>query len=118
MRLDAIRHCRCPHCLEGRIFHSFWGMNERCPVCGIPFERESGYFLMSIFIGYALGVALLIPVNLIVWIFEPPLMTYVVASGVALIVASPFIFRYGRVLWLHIDELLDPHRDDDGRPGG
>jgi hypothetical protein len=88
-------------------------MNDTCAVCGIQFERESGYFLMAIFIGYALDVALLIPLNLIIWIFEPPALWYVYISAAALALTAPWVFRYARVLWLHIDELLDPHRDDE-----
>jgi hypothetical protein len=50
----------CPRCRAGKIFRkSVWlfpGMYERCPVCGLKFEREDGYFLGAMYISYALGI--------------------------------------------------------------
>lgn len=113
MRLRAVRDFRCPFCLQGRIFASFWRMNERCPHCGRPFERESGYFLMSIFIGYLLSGVALLPILGVALLFRPPWYVYVAVSGVALLLLSPFVFRFSRVLWLHLDELLDPREWDE-----
>ena len=31
-------------------------MHERCRACGLKFEREDGYFLGAMYIGYGLGV--------------------------------------------------------------
>ena len=35
---------RCPVCGQGRLFSSWFKMNRQCPVCGLTFEREEGYF--------------------------------------------------------------------------
>lgn len=113
MRLKAILRLRCSHCLEGEVFHTLWGMNARCPVCGVRFEREEGYFLMAIFIGYALGLAAVGPVCLALYLLQTAWLWYVVASGVVLLGLSPLIFRYARVVWLHVDELLDPRETED-----
>ncbi len=45
----GILHHLCPRCRTGRIFGTsifriFPRMHERCPVCGLKFEREQGYF--------------------------------------------------------------------------
>ncbi|MCA9929810.1 MAG: DUF983 domain-containing protein [Anaerolineales bacterium] len=109
---------KCPHCLEGSIFASAMKMNEHCPVCGIKFEREDGYFLVSIFIGYILSFAILIPEMLLLyWLLNPTTWIYVIVASVTLIVAAPLIFRYGRIIWLHIDELLDPRITEDDKLG-
>lgn len=108
MRWRAIVRLRCPHCLRGAVFHSLWGMNPTCPVCGILYEREEGYFLMAIFIGYILGAGALVPLCLALYLSGAPLLWYFLACGLALLALSPLIFRYARVLWLHLDELLDP----------
>ena len=111
-RLVALLKLRCSHCLQGRVFASLWRMHETCPVCGIRFEREQGYFMMAIFVGYVLSIALLAPVLLALYLIGVTLYVYVLASVLVLFLLSPFIFRYGRVIWLHIDEILDPRREN------
>ena len=58
-RLFAIIRCRCPICLKGPVFRSLLGMNSNCPNCGIHYERESGYFLVAMFIAYVIGFVIL-----------------------------------------------------------
>lgn len=110
MRLKALLLLRCPHCLQGAIFYSLLGMHEHCPVCGIKYEREEGYFMMSIFFGYLLGGAAAIIPIIILLILKASLLWHVATVSLVLILLSPFIFRYARGMWLHLDELLDPHR--------
>lgn len=110
-RLVAILRLLCPHCLQGRVFVTLWRMHETCTVCGIRFEREQGYFMMAIFVGYVLSVVALTPVLLALYLSGASLYLYLVASALVLFLLSPYIFRYGRVIWLHIDEMLDPRRN-------
>lgn len=108
MRLKAILQARCPHCMKGEVFSSFLKMHETCPVCGIDFEREHGFFMMAIFFGYILGFMAVVPVLIILFLSDASILAYFVASALVLIPLSPFIFRYSRILWLHLDELMDP----------
>jgi uncharacterized protein (DUF983 family) len=108
MRLRAILRCRCPHCLKGEVFSAFLKMYETCPVCGIEYEREHGFFMMSIFFGYILGFIAVVPVLVVLFLMDASILAYFVVSAVVLIPLSPLIFRYSRVLWLHLDELMDP----------
>jgi hypothetical protein len=39
---------------------------------------------------------------------DASILAYFVVSTIILIPLSPFIFRYSRIIWLHLDELLDP----------
>ena len=110
MRLSAILHTRCPHCLEGEVFSSLWKMHTHCPVCGVEYEREQGYFMMAIFFGYVLGFLAVLPFCIILFLNDAPIIWYFVVSLVVLLLLSPFIFRYSRVLWMHLDELMDPRR--------
>src|SRR5688572_4942778 len=59
--LKAMLLGRCPRCRQGRIFPPFWSlrllsMNPGCEVCGLHFERESGYFVGAMYVSYTLGV--------------------------------------------------------------
>src|SRR5436190_14514542 len=56
---QAILRGVCPRCRQGRIFAKpMWrgilAMHERCPVCGLKFDRESGYFLGAMYFSYLL----------------------------------------------------------------
>ena len=116
MRLLSLLNGKCPHCERAQIFHSFWGMNEHCPHCGIKFEREEGYFSMSIFLGYILAALVAAPVILVVYLLNGSFWTFVIAPSVAIVLAAPFIFRSGRIWWLYVDEWLDPRRpEEEGR---
>lgn len=108
MRFKALLTLHCPHCLQGPIFASLWKMHPTCPVCGVQYEREQGYFMMSIFFGYILGFAALVPAGIILYLSQAPLLWYFIVALIELTVLSPVIFRYARALWMHLDELLDP----------
>lgn len=100
---------RCPHCRKGAVFASFWGMNDTCPHCGIVYERESGFFSMSIFIGYVLALVLAAPVFLLAyWLGAETIWEYLVPASAVVLIATPWIFRYARLIWLYLDEWLDP----------
>lgn len=89
-------------------------MNEDCPHCGIHFEREDGYFMMSVFVGYVMsfviGAAVVVALYFTV---RPSIWGYLIGATVALVLLSPLIFHYARVIWMYIDQLLDPRREDE-----
>ena len=118
MRIKAALQGRCSYCMEAKVFDTFWQMHEHCPNCGIKFEREQGYFMMGVFVGYILAFMVVLPTLLILYLtLKPSIIGYSVGGAVALLAASPWIFRYGRIFWLHIDELLDPRVTDDDKYG-
>src|SRR5471030_1559588 len=59
----AIVHAKCPRCRRGDMFatsmYSFKSqvMNKTCPHCGLTYEREPGYFYVSMLVSYAMFVA-------------------------------------------------------------
>jgi uncharacterized protein (DUF983 family) len=92
---------------------------EDCPHCGIHFEREDGYFMMSVFVGYVMSVVFVVPVLAILYFtIRPSIWGYLIGAAVALLVAFPIIFHYARVIWLFIDQLLDPRREEGERVKG
>ena len=83
-------------------------MHETCPVCQIHYEREDGYWMMSIFIGYIIYFAITIP-TIFAWFFlEWATLPTVIALIVVCLISSPFVFRISRIVWLHVDEVIDP----------
>lgn len=107
-RWKAILARRCPRCLEGAVYQRIFKPNRSCAVCGLVFEREPGYFLGSFYVSYGIGAAVAIPTVLVVlylklafvWLFP------VVAVWVGLF--GPLIVTYSRVIWYHLDHVVDP----------
>jgi hypothetical protein len=86
-------------------------MYERCPFCGLKFERESGYFLGAMYIGYGLGIGALAVLVALVWsLFKWPLMKSLVAGIVLFVPFTPVLTFLARVLWIYMDQAVDPDR--------
>ena len=110
-RLTAVVAGRCPRCLDGRIWRGLFSMNEVCPVCGLRFEREPGYWTGAMVASYALGVPILVVLIFLVWLVTRWDVTFVLAVGDGLfILVAPLVWRYSRIVWLHLDWLVDPVR--------
>jgi uncharacterized protein (DUF983 family) len=108
MRLWALLKRRCPRCLQGQVFVGLFRMHEHCPICGLRFEREPGYFTGAMYLSYGLGIIATAPVWLPMAWLGRSLGEVLLASSALLIVCSPWLFRYARVLWLYLDHALDP----------
>jgi uncharacterized protein (DUF983 family) len=111
-RQSAILLQRCPVCLEGKVFRSFLRTNKDCPVCGIHFERETGYYLSAMFIAYTLGFIVIAPLALYLYFMQTPTLEFSLIVGGTILLLWPIIFRYSRVLWLHADQLMDPRKEE------
>jgi uncharacterized protein (DUF983 family) len=112
-RFGAILGQRCPVCLEGAVFRSFLQSNKECPVCGVRFERESGYYLNAMFVAYVIGFLILAPLALFLYFAGVSPLTFLLIISGVLLVAWPLVFRYSRVIWLHVDQMIDPREPPD-----
>ena len=112
-RLAAIARLRCPICWEGRVFHGIFAMNERCPVCGLTFQREPGYFLGAMYFSYALAIPIILAFTALAYLALPGWHLYqlVLLAWAACVPLIPAVFRYSRVMWLHFDHYFDPQRE-------
>ncbi|WP_158799868.1 DUF983 domain-containing protein [Pedobacter sp. L105] len=113
-KFEAVIHCKCPRCRQGDIFSgkmyalSFKGQttNEYCPHCNLRFEREPGYFYVSMFVSYAMSCAEMISASVGAYILGLALVYdnlwyYVgILLGIVLVL-TPVNYRYSRVILLH-----------------
>jgi uncharacterized protein (DUF983 family) len=84
-------------------------MQENCPVCGLRFLREAGYFLGAMYISYTLGVATVLPVSIVLAIvLEWPLWAVLTVMLVQTLISVPLFLRYSRAIWVHADQYIDP----------
>src|SRR5947209_1498918 len=96
---------RCPRCREGRMFRSTFSMNDPCPVCGMAFEREPGYFFGAMYVSYGLSVLILSPIFFTLqWLLPGwPGTLVVLLAALAYLPFTPAVFRYSRVIWTYFD---------------
>lgn len=112
--LSGIFRQLCPRCRSGRIFRSslYWGfpkMNDRCPVCGLHFNREPGYFLGAMYISYGLALALIFVFGAILWLATSWRVDKIAIWAVVFFLPFvPILTFLSRVLWIYLDQTFDP----------
>jgi uncharacterized protein (DUF983 family) len=106
----AISKAYCPACREGALFThgplhptKFLSVHANCPVCGIAFEPEPGFFWGAMYFNYAFNIAMLTIIGLVLYFgfgVENEYV-YIVAMLVPVLLAIPITARFSRVLWLY-----------------
>jgi uncharacterized protein (DUF983 family) len=108
--MPALINARCPRCRKGDMFTAPMyglkpqGMNKTCPHCGLTFEREPGYFYVSMLVSYAMFVAEMITLAVAISVLTGGSKNPWLYIGIILttgVVLSPFNFRYSRVILLY-----------------
>lgn len=109
-KAGAIISGKCPRCREGEMFKypafnflKFHKMHPDCPVCGLKYEREPGFFFGAMYISYAFSVAIFVVVGVVLsFTGDFPLEVYLLVITGVVALLLPFLFRYSRILFLHI----------------
>jgi len=93
---------RCPGCRTQSMFRGFATLYERCPNCGIKYEREDGAWLGALALGYTAGALAAVLLGLVELRWHPirelglhPLGTIIVVS---LLVTVP-AYRPAKGVW-------------------
>jgi uncharacterized protein (DUF983 family) len=104
MQIQPILRELCPRCHKGKIFRgplwrTYLAMYERCPECGLQYEREQGYFLGAMYFSYALSIPPVLVLVLLLWWLTPWRFDVVlVAAFVGYLPFVPAVTRFARVL--------------------
>jgi uncharacterized protein (DUF983 family) len=112
--VSAILHQMCPKCRAARIFgksifRGFPRMQERCPNCGLKFEREQGYFLGAMYISYGLALLTIVGFALLLWAWTSWSLQKIVVCAILLFLPlAPGLALFSRVLWIYLDRAIDP----------
>jgi uncharacterized protein (DUF983 family) len=107
---------RCPRCQRGPIYESAFVLHRSCPVCGLVYEREPGYFVGALYVGYTFGILILGALTLIGSFILPEVDLGWIVLG-AVVVFVPFVpaaTRYARVLWMYVDRTIWPQSGESG----
>jgi uncharacterized protein (DUF983 family) len=105
--LVALLRQRCPRCRQGRMFRGMFTMNDPCPVCGLVFEREPGYYFGAMYFSYFMGVGILVPSYFFFnWLLPDwPGPAVVFLSVLPYLPLVPLVFQYSRVIWTYFDRI-------------
>lgn len=110
-KLYSILKFKCPHCHEGEFFksHPFdllkaGQINETCSVCGKSNSKEIGFYYGSMYVSYALGVALFVAVYTIILLFFPDTtsVTSAIIIVISLVLASPIMYALSKIIWANL----------------
>ncbi|MBC7426788.1 MAG: DUF983 domain-containing protein, partial [Bacteroidia bacterium] len=75
---------------------------EFCPVCGIRFEHETGFFWGAMYISYTFSTGLMIFAGILgIAIYEVPFMYLVIGIFIVVVLTCPYSFRYSRMIMLY-----------------
>lgn len=87
-------------------------MNERCPDCGLLFDREPGYFLGALYISYGMASMILLLGLLVGHLLLPAwdLGVLVLIVGALFLPLAPSVTRYARVIWIYFDRWAWPRQ--------
>ena len=84
-------------------------MYRYCTHCQLLYQREPGYFLGAMYISYGMAMGLSVPLVVILLIFGSlSIHAFLVVLLLTLVLLSPVLFRYSRILWMHWDQYWDP----------
>ena len=107
---SAALHAKCPRCRRGDMFaNEMYGfssqkMHVACPHCQMRFEKEPGYWYVSMFVSYAMNVAEMITLAVATYVITGNLENvylYMAILFAGILLLSPFNFRYSRVILLY-----------------
>lgn len=108
------RHC--PNCGGGHLFVHWFRMEERCPTCGIKFEREEGFFLGAFLINFAVGegliAVLLFGYVILLSAHQHVSVPWFIAAGIVLSVLATLLFYpFSKTIWSALDIAMKPLDD-------
>jgi hypothetical protein len=85
-------------------------MNDPCPVCGVIFQREEGYFLGAMYVSYVIASIFILSLYFLGEWLWPDLNSYLLVLIIALVYLPlvPAVFRYARVGWMHFERSACP----------
>lgn len=109
-KLYSIVRFKCPQCQEGDLFlnrnaynlSTLDKMPKNCPVCGLDFARETGFYYGAMMISHALTTVMAVIVHLIVFHFYGwEIAPHLISLLTVIIGLFPLVFRTARAIWIN-----------------
>jgi len=107
-RFRALWSLRCPRCLHGAVFDGVVKLRRHCPDCQLEYEREPGYFLGAMYFSYGMALVITCPLAVILMVSGVSWNMTIFSIFSVLVLLSPLLVRYSRILWLYFDQFWEP----------
>lgn len=117
VRISAVLNGVCPHCEKGAVYDGIMTVARRCSECGYDYHPEEGFYLGAMVASYFLGAGIASIAVVAIRFSGMEIMPWIVVIPIAItVVLVPFILRYSRIVWLHVDHAIT-NRLDGESPG-
>ena len=84
-------------------------MHDRCPICGLKFDRGNGYYIGALGLNLVLAETVATALWLPLAVDQSVPINDAYAVGIGASVGLPILgFRHTRSLWIALDRLLNP----------
>ncbi|MFQ5692927.1 MAG: DUF983 domain-containing protein, partial [Nitrospinota bacterium] len=105
-------------CGKAGLFRGPFAMRPECPVCGLSFEPEMGYYVGAIYINYAFTVGVALAGYFLLDRFTGlPLKGQLLLWGTFCVLFPLVFFRFSKGLWLSLDFIFNPPTESGSPPG-
>lgn len=115
----SIFFMKCPRCLQGKFFashpfdlRSLNHVKDRCPCCDLNYKIEPSFYFWSMYISYALGIAIAITIYLLTHLLSIEIsykQLFGLITGI-LVLSMPIIGAWSKTIWanifMHYDEAI------------
>lgn len=110
-KLYSILFLKCPRCHKGKFLEAnpyklskFNKVKERCPKCDLKYSIEPSFYYGSMYVSYAVGIAVAVAVYVLTLIFPIELSVLGLFGLIvgALVIAMPWIGAVSKSIWANI----------------
>lgn len=108
-KLYSMVGMKCPRCHEGPLWRSplyklkLYDMYEHCPVCGLKYEREVGFWYGAMYVAYTFSSgALLIVMLVTMLVLKWELPSVFTAVGITALIGFTYNARLARSVWISL----------------
>ncbi len=92
----------------------FSRMYTHCPSCRLRFEVEPGFFIGAMYVSYVMSLGIFFSVSAAIYLTfdNPEFYYYVIGIPSVVLILLPVMFRYSRVIFLHLFGGVKPDTGD------
>lgn len=115
-KIYSIVAMKCPRCHEGELWRSplyklkFYDMYENCPVCGLKYEQEPGFWYGAMYMGYTFSSgALLIVMLIALLVYDLEMSQILAVILITALIGFTFNTRLSRSAWLNMMVSYNPN---------
>lgn len=129
-RFYSIFKFKCPRCHKGEFLESrnvynlkkAGNIKEKCDACNLKYTREPGFYFGSMFVSYALGVALFITIWVAISVLHPGYSAELLLGLIigSILILGPYLYALSKIIWANLffhyeDTTFEPEKKLDDR---